>query len=57
MIIIAQNVERGLALADRVFVMEKGTIALGGGPSELRGDPRLEALSMGRAQDQPATVR
>jgi branched-chain amino acid transport system ATP-binding protein len=56
MIIIAQNVERGLALADRVFVMEKGTIALGGAPSELRGDPRLEALYMGQAQDQPAAV-
>jgi ABC-type branched-subunit amino acid transport system ATPase component len=50
MILIEQNVERGLALADRVFVLEKGTIALGGSPAELRGDPRLEALYMGEAQ-------
>jgi branched-chain amino acid transport system ATP-binding protein len=32
MILIEQNVERGLSLADRVFVLEKGTIALGGTP-------------------------
>jgi ABC-type branched-subunit amino acid transport system ATPase component len=50
MILIEQNVERGLSLADRVFVLEKGTIALGGTPDDLRGDPRLEALYMGEAQ-------
>ena len=55
MILIEQNVERGLSLADRVFVLEKGTIALGGTPDELRGDPRLEALYMGEAQaEEPA---
>ena len=55
MILIEQNVERGLSLADRVFVLEKGTIALGGTPDELRGDPRLEALYMGEAQaEKPA---
>lgn len=47
MLIIEQNVERGLALADRVFVMEKGAIALSGEPHELRGNPRLESLYMG----------
>jgi branched-chain amino acid transport system ATP-binding protein len=57
MILIEQNVERGLALADRVFVLQKGSIALGGAPSDLRGDPRLEALYMGEAQtDQPVLV-
>ena len=50
MILIEQNVERGLSLADRVFVLEKGSIALGGTPDELRGDPRLEALYMGETQ-------
>jgi branched-chain amino acid transport system ATP-binding protein len=54
MILIEQNVERGLSLADRVFVLEKGTIALGGTPDELRGDPRLEALYMGEAQAERA---
>jgi len=56
MILIEQNVERGLSLADRVFVLEKGTIALGGTPAELRGDPRLEALYMGEAQAEPAVL-
>jgi branched-chain amino acid transport system ATP-binding protein len=51
MVIIEQNVERGLALADRVFVMEKGTIALGGTPAELRDDSRLAALYMGEAEE------
>jgi ABC-type branched-subunit amino acid transport system ATPase component len=56
MILIEQNVERGLSLADRVFVLEKGTIALGGTPDELRGDPRLEALYMGEAQAEELTA-
>jgi|LSQX01.2.fsa_nt_gb hypothetical protein len=47
MLIIEQNVERGLALADRVFVIEKGAIALSGEPQELRGNPRLGSLHMG----------
>jgi len=47
MLIIEQNVERGLALANHVFVMEKGTVALSGTPDELRGNPRLESLYMG----------
>jgi branched-chain amino acid transport system ATP-binding protein len=47
LLITEQNVERGLSLADRVFVMEKGTVALGGTPSELRGNPRLESLYLG----------
>jgi branched-chain amino acid transport system ATP-binding protein len=49
MLIIEQNVERGLALANHVFVMEKGTVALSGTPAELRGNPRLESLYMGEA--------
>ncbi|NLE21299.1 MAG: ATP-binding cassette domain-containing protein [Actinobacteria bacterium] len=56
MILIEQNMERGLSLADRVFVLEKGTIALGGTPDELRGDPRLEALYMGEAQAEVPTA-
>ena len=56
MILIEQNVERGLSLADRVFVLEKGTIALGGTPDELRGDPRLEALYMGETQVEAPAV-
>jgi len=35
---------------------QKGAVALGGAPSELRGAPRLEALYVGEAQDRPAAV-
>jgi branched-chain amino acid transport system ATP-binding protein len=50
MLIVEQNVERGLALADRVYVLEKGRIALTGTPSEVRGDPRLLSLYVGEAK-------
>lgn len=51
MLIIEQNVERGLALADRVFVMEKGMVALGGTPAELRGNRYLESLYLGETAE------
>jgi ABC-type branched-subunit amino acid transport system ATPase component len=49
MIIIEQNVERGLALADRVAVLEKGRIALASSPDAIRGDRRLLSLYFGEA--------
>jgi ABC-type branched-subunit amino acid transport system ATPase component len=49
MIVIEQNVERGLALADHVAVLEKGRVALTGTPDEVRADPRLRALYVGEA--------
>jgi branched-chain amino acid transport system ATP-binding protein len=50
MLLIEQNVERGLALAGRAYVLEKGRIALSGRPDELRADPRLRALYVGEAK-------
>jgi len=50
MLVIEQNVERGLALADRAYVLEKGVVALSGRPDEIRGDPRLRALYVGEAK-------
>jgi ABC-type branched-subunit amino acid transport system ATPase component len=50
MVVIEQNVERGLALADRVAVLEKGRVALTGRPDEVRDDPRLRALYVGEAK-------
>lgn len=47
MVIIEQNVERGLSLADRVVVMEKGGVALVGRPDEIRTNPRLRSLYVG----------
>jgi ABC-type branched-subunit amino acid transport system ATPase component/ABC-type branched-subunit amino acid transport system permease subunit len=50
MIIIEQNVERGLALADHVAVLEKGRVALAGAPSQMRTDERLLSLYVGEAK-------
>ena len=50
MLLIEQNVERGLALADRAYVLEKGVVALSGRPEEVRADPRLRALYVGEAK-------
>jgi branched-chain amino acid transport system ATP-binding protein len=50
MIVIEQNVERGLALADRVAVLEKGRVALTGTPAEVRSDPRLLSLYVGESK-------
>ncbi len=50
MIVIEQNVARGLALADHVAVLEKGRVALTGTPEEVRSDPRLLSLYVGEAK-------
>ena len=50
MIVIEQNVERGLALADHVAVLEKGRVALAGPPGEMRADERLLSLYVGEAK-------
>jgi branched-chain amino acid transport system ATP-binding protein len=49
MIVIEQNVERGLALADHVAVLEKGRVALSGPPADIRADARLLSLYVGEA--------
>jgi ABC-type branched-subunit amino acid transport system ATPase component/ABC-type branched-subunit amino acid transport system permease subunit len=57
MIVIEQNVERGLALADHVAVLEKGRVALVGTPAEMRADDRLLSLYVGEAKGNgPAAV-
>jgi branched-chain amino acid transport system ATP-binding protein len=50
MIVIEQNVERGLALADHVAVLEKGRVALTGEPAQMRADDRLLSLYIGEAK-------
>ena len=47
MIVIEQDVNRGLALADRVIVLEKGAVSLVGTPDEVRDNPRLRAAYVG----------
>jgi branched-chain amino acid transport system ATP-binding protein len=49
MLVIEQNVERGLALADHAYVLERGRVALSGAPAAIRHDPHLLALYMGQS--------
>jgi ABC-type branched-subunit amino acid transport system ATPase component len=57
MLVIEQNVERGLALADRAYVLERGRVALSGEPATIRDDPRLLALYVGEARGDPSAPR
>ena len=49
MLIVEQDVERALALADEVHVMEHGAFALSGRAEDIRQDPRLRHLYIGSA--------
>ncbi len=49
MLIVEQDVERALELADRVHVMEHGRFALSGTAQSVRNDPRLRQLYIGTA--------
>jgi ABC-type branched-subunit amino acid transport system ATPase component len=49
MVIVEQDVERALALADEVHVMEHGRIAMSGPARTIRDDPRLRELYIGAA--------
>ena len=49
MLIVEQDVERALALADEVHVMEHGRFALSGSAQSVRDDPRLRHLYIGTA--------
>jgi len=49
MLIVEQDVERALALADEVHVMEHGRFALSGPAARVRDDPRLRQLYIGSA--------
>jgi ABC-type branched-subunit amino acid transport system ATPase component len=53
MIVIEQNVARGLALADHVSVLEKGRVVLSGEPADVRADNGLLALYVGEARGDP----
>jgi branched-chain amino acid transport system ATP-binding protein len=48
-LLVEQNVPHALALADRAYVMETGTITLSGRSSELRDDRRVRDRYLGYA--------
>ncbi|PZF83358.1 ABC transporter ATP-binding protein [Jiangella anatolica] len=48
-LLVEQNARAALALADRAYVLEAGTVVLAGTPAELRADPRVSAAYLGVA--------
>jgi branched-chain amino acid transport system ATP-binding protein len=49
LIIIEQDVDRALALADGAYVLEHGVFGLSGMPSKIAADPRLRHIYIGTA--------
>jgi len=49
LIVIEQDVDRALALADYAFVLEHGVFGLSGEPTEIAADPRLRHIYIGTA--------
>jgi len=47
MLLVEQNVEMALQLADRVYVIDHGTVVFEGSPGALRADQRVTATYLG----------
>jgi branched-chain amino acid transport system ATP-binding protein len=46
-LLVEQNAERALEIADRGYVLETGTVALSGTAAELRSNPQVQAAYLG----------
>ena len=46
-LLVEQNASRALAIADRGYVMESGTITMTGPGKELLSDPKVRAAYLG----------
>lgn len=46
-LLVEQNADAALRVADRAYVMERGEITFGGVASELRSDPRIKSAYLG----------
>ncbi len=49
LVVIEQDVDRALALADQVYVLEQGVFGLSGHPDQIARDPRLRHIYIGTA--------
>lgn len=49
LVVIEQDVDRALALADQVYVLEHGVFGLSGHPDQIAQDPRLRHIYIGTA--------
>lgn len=50
-VLVEQNIARGLSLADRAYVLSQGQIALSGTTAEVQASPALASLYVGEAGD------
>lgn len=50
-VLVEQNIARGLSLADRAYVLSQGQIALSGTTAEVQASPTLASLYVGEAGD------
>jgi len=50
-VIVEQQIDLALAVADRVLVLEQGAIALRGAAAEMKADPRLTQIYLGTGAD------
>ena len=48
-LLVEQNVEMAMGLADRVYVLDRGRVVFGGPPAAIRGHPDLRAAYLGLA--------
>jgi ABC-type branched-subunit amino acid transport system ATPase component len=49
LVVIEQDIDRALALADAAYVLDRGVIGLSGRPDEVRNDVRLKHIYVGAA--------
>ena len=47
MLLVEQNAEMALGLADRVYIIDHGTIVFEGTPAELRANERITTTYLG----------
>ena len=47
MLLVEQNAEMALQLADRVYVIDHGTVVFEGTPAQLRADAQVTATYLG----------
>ncbi len=53
-VLIEQNVHRSLAVADRVYVLERGQVVFSGIPAQVRDHPLLHQAYFGAAEERPS---
>jgi branched-chain amino acid transport system ATP-binding protein len=47
MLLVEQNAEMALQLADRVYIIDHGTVVFEGTPAQLRADAQVTATYLG----------